>query len=455
MHGHNLNSGTPAVMQQGHKTPLSRLACRLGSFLLACAMMSCLFSVSINAAEPAGKAVGQEHTYEEGVEGFYLSMGDPLSSRAANLIHSGRGYMKPDYTSTFDGSDPNDVTYLENVKQSIEWIIKANDLRQQHGKHRLKINSTAMAAAQIQAAYSSQSFDHSNLFGTDNLAWGLLNSLPEYGPSAGWYFEEKPLYDQGDMINSGHYQWLIEFDGIQYTGLGYRPVERTSSMFFVNDFSRFTPDQKINQQVLKDMDIYSLEDHVYYEKFMEYYDSVADGIQLPGKDYAVVHNGQWARKNGKWTLCRNGKPYSKGIVKFEDHFWLLDDDGSLRHGFYTAPSKDVYYFVSTGEAKTGWLKLDDEWYYFGEDAVMYDWQKTLDENGATYMFLKDGKMAAGEFVETAFGYSYFDQSGAMKKGWLQYEGHWYYFDEEGNMLRNTDRFGGHFNSQGMWNTWIF
>lgn len=401
-------------------------------------------STAFSSAE--NRAAG--HTYEEGVIGFYKYLGDPISEMAIRMIQNGKSKMGTGSTATFDGSDPNDVTYLANVKKSIEWVIKGNDLRQLHGKPRLKISSYAMAAGQIQAAYSADIMEHSMIFGPDNLAWGYAED--ETGPYAGWYYKEKEIYDKGGSGVTGHYEWLIEYDDPKYLGFGYRKGGKNGygncmSLFFIIHDYENDPMNRVEEL--------SLDDHEYYQKFMEYYDEVTDGYCFPGEDFGVITKGKFEKKNGKWCLLKNGRPYKEGIYQFEGQLYALDSKGYLKHGFQKAPSGKTYYFVSSGEAKTGWLHLNNLWYAFNEQGEMYANHQTMNDGGKTYCFDEKGVMITGRFVKDGWSTKYYDNAGAMKTGWMKQNGNWYFFNDSGNLVTSDIVDGGYSDENGIWHAW--
>ena len=92
--------------------------------------------------------------------------------------------------------DPNDATSLSNMKESIQWLKRCNEIRASIGLSALQVNYTLMAMAQVNASYSaSYTNSHSKQFNIgENLAWSSYDN--GYDPFDGWYYHEKAIYDE-------------------------------------------------------------------------------------------------------------------------------------------------------------------------------------------------------------------------------------------------------------------
>lgn len=83
-----------------------------------------------------------------------------------------------------------------------------------------------------------------------------------------------------------------------------------------------------------------------------------------------------------------------------DGSWQRDDDG--------------WRYIQNDEAITGWLTLDNTFFYFGEDDLMVTgWQPI---GSSRYYFTSEGVMVWG--------------------GWAQIDGAWYYFYDNGELATN-------------------
>ena len=77
-----------------------------------------------------------------------------------------------------------------------------------------------------------------------------------------------------------------------------------------------------------------------------------------------------------------------------------------------------YYFDGTGKMKTGWQQINGTWYYLAEEADMFT---DFKYKGAMVKGLK-----TVPYENKNYKY-YFDDSGAMKTGWIKVGNYWYYF----------------------------
>lgn len=107
---------------------------------------------------------------------------------------------------------------------------------------------------------------------------------------------------------------------------------------------------------------------------------------------------------------------------------------------------------SASSVEAGWKKDGERWYYIKEDGqrAAGEWQ-TL--NGLDYWFDADGYMATGWRKFTNGSWYYFRPSGgyAVKSGWVQDGGNWYYLGADGVLLTNTTTPDGYqVNGDGIW-----
>ena len=98
-----------------------------------------------------------------------------------------------------------------------------------------------------------------------------------------------------------------------------------------------------------------------------------------------------------------------------------------------------YYITSKKYAK-GWKKIGKYWYYFQKDGIMmrehslYGYEPGMvKDNGKWYYFDFGGRMHKSKWIETGYGITYLNSSGAAvsKKGWKKIKGKWYYFTKQG------------------------
>ncbi len=112
-----------------------------------------------------------------------------------------------------------------------------------------------------------------------------------------------------------------------------------------------------------------------------------------------------------------------------------DFDEIPENGFAVDNNGDTYFFED-GNMVTGWVEMDDTWYYMNTDSgkmVSDDWQQV---NG-TWYYLKDwGGMATGWQRVNGTWY-YLKDWGGMATGWQRVNGKWYYLYADGSMAANT------------------
>lgn len=143
---------------------------------------------------------------------------------------------------------------------------------------------------------------------------------------------------------------------------------------------------------------------------------------------------------------------------------------SVRPGGSSSSNKEGTYYFGTGGSSIGvkwtdaWLNLNNDWYYFDEEGKMVTGQMATDSRGrwcdydsadADYYYYLDpstGKMQTGwvNVKESAVTtnsplgssssgkyYQYYDASGAMRFGWLNSSGKWYYLTRPEDVGTNT------------------
>lgn len=178
--------------------------------------------------------------------------------------------------------------------------------------------------------------------------------------------------------------------------------------------------------------------------------------------YFNKNNGQakkgWAQIDNKWYYFRktsdNDEPYAyRGIYVIDGKPYYFDmDTGAMASGGWIQqnyPSylpfgdSDIWYYADkNGVLATGWKKIGNETYYFGDDPEYpYMRRGLIEVDGKDYFLGSNGKLRIGWFRETdEYGnvlpeYHYADKNGAIVyKKWLELDGKDYYIDENGNMV---------------------
>jgi len=104
---------------------------------------------------------------------------------------------------------------------------------------------------------------------------------------------------------------------------------------------------------------------------------------------------------------------------------LTKANAEVNNGWINSNKGWNYY--ETGNMKTGWIQVDNDWYYMNQSGLM--------ETG----WLKDN--------ETWY---FMQSSGTMKTGWIKDNNDWYYLNEDGKMASNTTIDGYYLGANGAW-----
>ena len=214
---------------------------------------------------------------------------------------------------------------------------------------------------------------------------------------------------------------------------------------------------------------YSKERENYYgEKEVTWYYCDASG---------AAHDG-WLLENNTWYYLNNGHMVSDGVREINGTDYLFNKSGAMTSGWYAHMSKEYdktdettgkpiykdvatwYYADANGVAQKGWILDGGKWYFLDRDTHdMYQsrdntYARSWNIDGKEYRFDKSGAMITGwylntytyttpewddekqEYVDvekTRSDWYYHDTSGAAHKGWLLYNGTWYYTDPDGQM----------------------
>lgn len=138
---------------------------------------------------------------------------------------------------------------------------------------------------------------------------------------------------------------------------------------------------------------------------------------------------QWTYEGKGWVYKNPQGDYAKGWAQ-------LSWDGKV----------DWYYFDNTGKMKSGWIYYCGQWYYLNE----------VSNNKGYYGAMLTGWQQLKYCNKT--DWYYFNSSGAMKTGWIQLNNKWYYLNEKsdskgycGAMLTGTHKLL----RNGKWGTFTF
>lgn len=125
-----------------------------------------------NAESNLAKAQDAAKTSREQIAKGSLGYFEQNGSDAALHVFEDTAYNK--YTKV---GEAKDATSLENIKASLEYIQKCNELRKENGLAELIIDDKTMAIAQYCANASAYTMDHTRILGnlkTGNVLWETL-----------------------------------------------------------------------------------------------------------------------------------------------------------------------------------------------------------------------------------------------------------------------------------------
>ena len=118
---------------------------------------------------------------------------------------------------------------------------------------------------------------------------------------------------------------------------------------------------------------------------------------------------------GKWLSNSVGK-------------WYEYSDGTYENSRFKKIENETYYFTSNGYVKTGWLSVNNNWYFFKNSGCMI----TSNWVGSYYMD-SDGKMKTNTF--TSDGYYCGADGVYVRNAWIKYNGNYYYMNANGLMKK--------------------
>ncbi|MDO4345660.1 MAG: hypothetical protein Q4C50_12770 [Eubacteriales bacterium] len=135
-------------------------------------------------------------------------------------------------------------------------------------------------------------------------------------------------------------------------------------------------------------------------------------------------------KKGQWVISSKGYRYRyTATKKYAKSAWLKING-------------NVYYFKSNGYLQTGWKTYKKHKYYFNKNGVLQTGWQTI--GGKKYYFWKSGTnggAAATGKVKIASKWYYFSSAGVMKTGWQKIGSYYYYFDKNNGSMAVNKKIG--------------
>ncbi|MBR2133888.1 MAG: N-acetylmuramoyl-L-alanine amidase family protein [Eubacterium sp.] len=145
----------------------------------------------------------------------------------------------------------------------------------------------------------------------------------------------------------------------------------------------------------------------------------------------VVHDSNWVKYGKRWKYRFYGNEFANSqFLYIEDQIFYFGEDAYMVTGWYEFEDGWRYFATSGDMFGYGWHRINGSWYFFGEDGLMLtSWQKI---DGKWYYFNASGIMRTGWLLDNDKWY-YFASSGEMLKGWVSIKNVWYHFDGSGAM----------------------
>ncbi|RNL38385.1 L,D-transpeptidase family protein [Paraeggerthella hongkongensis] len=179
--------------------------------------------------------------------------------------------------------------------------------------------------------------------------------------------------------------------------------------------------------------------------------SVGDSQCFSDADGALYMN-RWVNINADERRYANNQGYLEGrqLRNSSGAFSFVDAEGNPLSGWQVIGGQHFYAHPDTGEMATGWLKLDNTWYYLNSQGIRQTGWVKLD--GTWFLLGSDGAMKTG-WQKLGGTWYYLHDSGAMATGWLKLSDTWYYLESSGAMATGWRTIGGisyYFDSSGAW-----
>ena len=148
------------------------------------------------------------------------------------------------------------------------------------------------------------------------------------------------------------------------------------------------------------------------------------------RDYYARPQTGWLRIEQEMYYFDETGAMQTGWLEFEGQRYYLAENGAMHTGWLELDGKR-YYLDLNGPAHTGWLKTQEGNYYFGEDHTMQTGWLTVE--GTQYLLQDDGTAYTG-WLTTETARYYMDENGAVATGFVTVNGQERYFLENGEYV---------------------
>ena len=170
---------------------------------------------------------------------------------------------------------------------------------------------------------------------------------------------------------------------------------------------------------------------------------------VKGKTYYFDKDGRahkgWLSEKDTWYYFNEQSCYLYKdilLVSGSGKIYIFDKDGKRYTGWCEYKGKK-YYIGGNGYALMGLYKIGDKYYCFdSKSGYLYTDKLVTMNSGNIYYFDENGVRVSNCWVSVKSGGKttkyYFQSDGTAKKGWMKWDGKWYYLHKKtGAMYRNT------------------
>ena len=173
-----------------------------------------------------------------------------------------------------------------------------------------------------------------------------------------------------------------------------------------------------------------------YGKYGEYL-KVKTADLLPSPPANSTKTG-WVKFNDEWYYFLSGTAAKSRWVKVNGEWYYFDEKCAMQTGWLKLDGK-TYYLSDSGAMAKYFNKIDGDWYYFtGNGDMRTGWLPSGDKR---YYLGEDGKMAVG-FTDIGANRYYFNEKGIMLTGWFDADKKRYYAASSGELVRYRQMIAG-------------
>ncbi|ETP71301.1 putative cell wall binding protein [Lachnospiraceae bacterium JC7] len=158
--------------------------------------------------------------------------------------------------------------------------------------------------------------------------------------------------------------------------------------------------------------IASVNDYTLAANYTVYNSNNGQTTTLPGYEHRSSANGtatanstsyttgSWYKEGNYWYFrTSDGSKVCSDWLMWKNAYYRFDADGKMLTGFYHKDDYSTYYLANSGALKTGWVLINNAWYYMNPQVgeyygLMYK-NAVVNIGDKSYYFDADGKMRTG------------------------------------------------------------